>query len=52
LSELLNPEHPPDALAERIEWSQFNAVIDARYADELVAVGQHATYGRPLVPGT
>jgi transposase, IS5 family len=35
LSELLNPEHPLYVLAERIEWSQFDAAIDACYADEL-----------------
>jgi transposase, IS5 family len=35
LSELLNPEHPLYVLAERIDWSQFEAVIDACYADEL-----------------
>jgi IS5 family transposase len=35
LSELLNPEHPLYVLAERIDWSQFDAAIDACYADEL-----------------
>jgi IS5 family transposase len=35
LSELLNREHPLYVLAERIEWSQFDAAIDACYADEL-----------------
>ena len=35
LSELLNPEHPLYLLAERIDWSQFAAAIDACYADEL-----------------
>jgi len=35
LSELLNPEHPLYVLAERIDWSQFDAAIDASYADEL-----------------
>lgn len=35
LSELLNPEHPLFVLAERIDWSQFDAAIDACYADEL-----------------
>jgi transposase, IS5 family len=35
LSELLNPEHPLYVLAERIDWSQFEAAIDACYADEL-----------------
>jgi len=35
LSELLNREHPLYVLAERIDWSQFEAAIDACYADEL-----------------
>ena len=35
LSELLNPKHPLYVLAERIDWSQFDAAIDACYADEL-----------------
>jgi len=35
LSELLNPEHPLYVLAERIEWSQFEAAIDACYADDI-----------------
>ena len=35
LSELLNSEHPLYVLAERIDWSQFDAAIDACYADEL-----------------
>jgi len=35
LSELLNPEHPLYVLAGRIDWSQFDAAIDACYADEL-----------------
>lgn len=35
LSELLNREHPLYKLAERIDWSQFEAAIDACYADEL-----------------
>ncbi len=35
LSELLNPEHPLVVLAERIDWSEFDAAIDACYADEL-----------------
>ena len=35
LSELLNPEHPLYVLAERIDWSEFGAAIDACYADEL-----------------
>ena len=35
LSELLNREHPLYVLAERIDWSQFDAAIDACYADEL-----------------
>ena len=35
LSELLNRAHPLYVLAERIDWSQFDAVIDACYADEL-----------------
>jgi len=35
LSELLNPDHPLYVLAERIDWSQFDAAIDACYAEEL-----------------
>jgi len=35
LSELLNPEHPLYVLAERVDWSQFDAAIDTCYADEL-----------------
>jgi IS5 family transposase len=35
LSELLNPEHPLFVLAERVDWSQFDAAIEACYADEL-----------------
>lgn len=35
LSELLNREHPLYVLAERIDWSQFEAAIDACYVDEL-----------------
>lgn len=35
LSELLNPDHPLYVLAERIDWSQFDAAIDACYADEI-----------------
>ena len=35
LSELLNPKHPLYVLAERIDWSQFDAAIDACYAEEL-----------------
>ncbi len=35
LSELLNPEHPLYVLAERIDWSEFDAAIDACYVDEL-----------------
>src|SRR5687768_5751754 len=35
LSELLNPEHPLYVLAERLDWSQFDAAIDTCYADEL-----------------
>lgn len=35
LSELLNPEHPLYVLAERLDWSQFDAAIDACYAEEL-----------------
>jgi IS5 family transposase len=35
LTELLNHEHPLYVLAERIDWSQFDAAIDACYADEL-----------------
>lgn len=40
LSELLNPAHPLYVLAERIDWSAFDAAIDACYADE---------FGRPGV---
>ena len=35
LSELLNSEHPLYVLAERIDWPEFDAAIDACYADEL-----------------
>jgi IS5 family transposase len=35
LSELLNAEHPLYVLAERLDWSQFDAAIDACYAEEL-----------------
>jgi len=35
LSELLNPEHPLYVLAERIDWSVFDASIDACYAEEI-----------------
>ena len=35
LSELLNHEHPLYVLAERIDWSQFDAAIDTCYADEI-----------------
>lgn len=35
LSELLNPDHPLYVLAERIDWSEFDAAIDACYAEEL-----------------
>jgi IS5 family transposase len=35
LSELLNPDHPLYVLAERIDWSEFDAAIDACYADEI-----------------
>jgi IS5 family transposase len=35
LSELLNREHPLYVLAERIDWSQFDASIGVCYADEL-----------------
>lgn len=42
LSELLNPEHPLYVLAERIDWSQFDAAIDACYADELGRPGVNA----------
>jgi transposase, IS5 family len=35
LSELLNRDHPLYVLAERIDWSEFEAAIDACYADEL-----------------
>lgn len=34
-SEMLNPEHPLYVLAERIDWQQFDAVIDTCYAEEL-----------------
>ncbi len=34
LSELLNSEHPLYVLAERLDWSQFEAAIDACYADQ------------------
>ena len=34
-SELLNREHPLYVLAERIDWSRFDAAIDACYAEEL-----------------
>jgi IS5 family transposase len=35
LSELLNPEHPLYVLAERLDWREFDAAIDACYAEEL-----------------
>jgi IS5 family transposase len=35
LSELLNPDHPLYVLAERIDWSQFDAAIDACYAEDV-----------------
>jgi IS5 family transposase len=35
LSELLNPKHPLYVLAERIDWSQFDAAIDACYAEDI-----------------
>ena len=35
LSELLNPEHPLYVLAGRMDWSQFDAAIEACYAEEL-----------------
>lgn len=35
LSELLNAEHPLYVLAERMDWSQFDAAIAACYAEEL-----------------
>ena len=35
LSELLNPKHPLYVLAERMEWSAFDAAIDACYAEEI-----------------
>jgi transposase, IS5 family len=35
LSELLNRAHPLYVLAERIDWSRFEAAIDACYADEI-----------------
>jgi transposase, IS5 family len=35
LSELLNPEHPLYVLSERLDWTQFDAAIDACYAEEL-----------------
>jgi len=35
LTELLNPKHPLYVLAERIDWSQFDAAIDACYAEDI-----------------
>ncbi|HEX3600437.1 MAG TPA: IS5 family transposase [Lacipirellulaceae bacterium] len=35
LSELLNPEHPLYVLAERIDWPEFDAAIDACYAADI-----------------
>jgi len=35
LSEMLNPDHPLYVLAERFDWQQFDATIDACYAEEL-----------------
>jgi transposase, IS5 family len=35
LSDLLNHEHPLYVLAERMDWSQFDAAIDDCYAEEL-----------------
>jgi hypothetical protein len=35
LSELRNRELPLYVLAQRIDWSQFDAAIDACYVDEL-----------------
>jgi hypothetical protein len=31
----LNPEHPLYVLAERIDWSRFDAAIDACCAEEI-----------------
>lgn len=35
LNDLLNPDHPLYVLAERIDWSQFDAAIDACYAEDI-----------------
>lgn len=35
MSELLNPEHPLYVLAERMDWPEFDAAIDACYVEEL-----------------
>ena len=35
LSELLNPKHPLYVLAERIDWPEFDAAIDACYAADI-----------------
>ena len=35
LSELLNPKHPLYVLAERIDWPEFDAAIDACYAEDI-----------------
>ena len=35
LCELLNPMHPLYVLAERIDWPEFDAAIDACYAADI-----------------
>jgi len=35
LRELLNPKHPLYVLAERIDWLEFDAAIDACYAEDI-----------------
>jgi IS5 family transposase len=35
LRELLNPKHPLYVLAERIDWPEFEAAIDACYAEDI-----------------
>lgn len=35
LCELLNPKHPLYVLAERIDWPEFDAAIDACYAEDI-----------------
>jgi IS5 family transposase len=35
LRELLNPKHPLYVLAERIDWPEFDAAIDACYAEDI-----------------